>query len=41
MHQGRNPQALAQIREWHPGFAGMADAAIAAAPFDLEAARLV
>jgi ankyrin repeat protein len=41
MHQGGMPQALAQIREWHPGFAGMADAAIAGAPFDLDAARLV
>jgi ankyrin repeat protein len=41
MHQGRIPQALAQIREWHPAFAGMPDEAIAAAPFDLDAARLV
>ncbi|HVY93878.1 MAG TPA: ankyrin repeat domain-containing protein [Bryobacteraceae bacterium] len=41
VHQGRLPQALAQIREWHPGFAGMADEAIAAASFDLDAARLV
>src|SRR6185312_10830601 len=41
MHRGRIPQALAQIREWHPAFAGMADAAIAEAPFDLDAARLV
>jgi ankyrin repeat protein len=41
MHQGRLPAALAQIREWHPGFAGMTDAVIAEAPFDLDAARLV
>lgn len=41
MHQGRNPQALAQIREWHPAFAGMTGDAIAVAPFDLDAARLV
>jgi ankyrin repeat protein len=41
MHRGRAPEALAQIGEWHPGFAGMAGAAIAEAPFDLEAARLV
>jgi ankyrin repeat protein len=41
MHQGRIPQALAQIREWHPGFAAMPDASIAAEPFDLDAARLV
>jgi len=41
MHQGGNPQALAQIREWHAEFAGMSDDAIAAAPFELDAARLV
>src|SRR6185437_11166459 len=41
MHQGKVPQALAHIREWHPAFAGMADAEIAAAPFDPDAARLV
>jgi ankyrin repeat protein len=40
-HQADVPRALAQIREWHPQFAGMPDAAIAAAPFDLDAARLV
>lgn len=40
MHQGRIPQALAQIREWHPEFEGMTDAAIAATPFGLDAARL-
>jgi ankyrin repeat protein len=41
MHQGRLPAALAQIAEWHPGFAGMTDAMLAEAPFDLDAARLV
>jgi ankyrin repeat protein len=41
MHQGRVPQAMAQIREWHPGFAGMTDAAIAETPFGLDGARLV
>src|SRR3569833_367695 len=41
MHLGRVPQALEQIREWHPGIAGKTDAAIAEAPFDLDAARLV
>jgi ankyrin repeat protein len=41
MHLGRVPQALAQIREWHPKFAGMADDAIAGAAFDVDAARLV
>ncbi|HVW11556.1 MAG TPA: ankyrin repeat domain-containing protein [Bryobacteraceae bacterium] len=41
MHQGRVPQALAQIRDWHPEFAGLADEAVAAAPFNLDAARLV
>jgi ankyrin repeat protein len=40
-HRSGVPQALAQIREWHPQFTGMTDAAIAAAPFDLDAARLV
>lgn len=41
MHEGRISQALSQIREWHPAFAGMTDAAIAGAPFDLDGARLV
>jgi ankyrin repeat protein len=41
MHQGRIPQALAQIRAWHPEFSGMTDAAIADASFNLDAARLV
>jgi len=41
MHRGRIPQALSQIREWHPVFGRMTDAAVAAAPFDLDAARLV
>ncbi len=41
MHRGRIPQALAQIRDWHPAFAEKTDAAIAEAAFDLDAARLV
>lgn len=40
-HEAGVPSALAQIREWHPGFAGASDEAIQAAEFDLEAARLV
>ncbi len=40
-HAAGVPHALAQIREWHPDFAEAADDSIRAAPFDLEAARLV
>ncbi|HYR07146.1 MAG TPA: ankyrin repeat domain-containing protein [Longimicrobium sp.] len=40
-HRAGVPGALAQIREWHPRFAGASDDAILAAPFDLEDARLV
>lgn len=35
------PQALAQIREWHPAFAQATDDEIRQAPFDRDAARLV
>jgi ankyrin repeat protein len=40
-HQAGVPHALAQIREWHPGFAGASDEVIRGASFDLDAARLV
>ncbi|HEX6037752.1 ankyrin repeat domain-containing protein [Longimicrobium sp.] len=40
-HQAAVPSALAQIREWHPGFGGASDEAIRGAAFDLDAARLV
>jgi ankyrin repeat protein len=40
-HQSGGPSALAQIREWHPGFAGASDEVIRGAAFDLDAARLV
>ena len=40
-HQAGVPHALEQIREWHPAFSDTADDQIAAAPFDLDAARLV
>ncbi len=35
------PEALAQIREWHPEFAEASEERLRAAPFDLPAARLV
>jgi ankyrin repeat protein len=41
MHRGALPNALAQIRAWHPGYAGMNDDALAAAAFTLDDARLV
>jgi ankyrin repeat protein len=40
-HAAGVPQALAQIRQWHPGFARAADADIRRAAFDLDGARLV
>jgi ankyrin repeat protein len=41
VHQGGLPGGLAQIREWHPRFAGASDDAIRAASFTLDDARLV
>jgi len=41
MHRGALPNALAQIRAWHPSFSGASDAEIAAAAFTLDDARLV
>jgi ankyrin repeat protein len=40
-HAARVPQALAQIREWHPAFATASDEEICRTAFDIEAARLV
>lgn len=40
-HEAGVLQAFAQIREWHPAFAGASDDELARASFDLEAARLV
>ena len=40
-HQARVPDALEQIRAWHPAFAEATDDEIAGAAFDEEAARLV
>jgi ankyrin repeat protein len=41
MHKGALPNALAQIRAWHPTFAEASDAEIAAAELTLDDARLV
>jgi hypothetical protein len=41
MHAGRLPNALAQIRTWHPRFRSAGDADIAESPFALDDARLV
>jgi len=41
MHRGALPNALAQIRAWHPAFADSSDDEIAAAPFTVDDARLV
>jgi ankyrin repeat protein len=41
MHRGALPNALAQIRAWHPRFAHATDAELAAATFGLDDARLV
>ncbi len=41
MHKGALPNALAQIRAWHPAFAEASDAEIAAAALTLDDARLV
>jgi ankyrin repeat protein len=41
MHKGALPNALAQIRAWHPAFARASDEALAAARFTLDDARLV
>jgi ankyrin repeat protein len=40
-HEAGVPRALAQIREWHPRFAGASDEVIRGTGFDLDAARLV
>lgn len=40
-HQAGVPQALAQIRDWHPRFADASDEEIRRSAFDVEAARLV
>ncbi len=41
MHKGALPNALAQIRAWHPSFSAASDAKIAAAELTLDDARLV
>ncbi len=41
MHKGALPNALAQIRAWHPAFSEASDAEIAAAELTLDDARLV
>jgi ankyrin repeat protein len=41
MHKGALPNALAQIRAWHPSFTEASDAEIAAAELTLDDARLV
>ncbi len=41
MHKGALPNALAQIRAWHPELSGASDAEIAAAELTLDDARLV
>lgn len=41
MHRGALPNALAQIRAWHPTFAKASDVEIAASAFTLDDARLV
>lgn len=41
MHKGALPNALAQIRAWHPAFSKASDAEIAAAELTLDDARLV
>jgi ankyrin repeat protein len=41
MHRGALPNALAQIRAWHPTFAKASDAEIAASAFTQDDARLV
>ncbi|MEO8200868.1 MAG: ankyrin repeat domain-containing protein [Gemmatimonadota bacterium] len=41
MHASGLPNALAQIREWHPGFDGASDEAIRSTAFTLDDARLV
>ena len=41
MHRGALPNALAQIRAWHPAFSKASDAEIAASAFTQDDARLV
>lgn len=41
MHRGALPNALAQIRAWHPRFSQASEAELTAAPFTLDDARLV
>ncbi len=41
MHRGALPNALAQIRAWHPRFASASDEELARASFSLDDARLV